>query len=113
MNPNKQQEQLIENTDGVYLVDAGAGTGKTFSITRRYMNILEDQEPEDIFLATFTRNAAEEMSDRIASETDYKASEIYNAPISTFHSHCQKILERHGFNKIGRASCRERVYTKV
>ncbi len=104
MNPNKQQEQLIENTDGVYLVDAGAGTGKTFSITRRYMNILKDQEPEDIFLATFTRNAAEEMSDRIAAETDYKASEIYNAPISTFHSHCQKILERHGFNtpkKIG------------
>lgn len=104
MNPNKQQEQLIENTEGVYLVDAGAGTGKTFSITKRYMNILENQEPEDIFLATFTRNAAEEMSDRIAAETDYKASEIYNAPISTFHSHCQKILERHGFNtpkKIG------------
>ena len=98
MNPNKQQAKLIDNTEGVYLVDAGAGTGKTFSITRRYVNILKDSRPEDIFLATFTRNAAEEMSDRIASKTDYKASKIYNAPISTFHSHCQKILERHGFN---------------
>ncbi len=104
MNPNKQQKKLIESTEGVYLVDAGAGTGKTFSITRRYLNILEDSRPEDIFLATFTRNAAEEMSDRIASESSYKASKIYNAPISTFHSHCQKILERHGFyapKKIG------------
>lgn len=98
MNPNKQQNQLIENTDGVYLVDAGAGTGKTFSITQRYVKILQDSRPEDIFLATFTRNAAEEMSERIASETDYKASEIYNAPISTFHSYCQQVLERHGFN---------------
>ena len=98
MNPNKQQGRLIDNTEGVYVVDAGAGTGKTFSITRRYVNILEGSRPEDIFLATFTRNAAEEMSDRIASKTDYKASKIYNAPISTFHSHCQNILERHGFN---------------
>lgn len=98
MNPNKQQKQLIENTEGVYLVDAGAGTGKTFSITQRYVKILQNSRPEDIFLATFTRNAAEEMSERIAAETDYKASEIYNAPISTFHSYCQKILERHGFN---------------
>lgn len=98
MNPNKQQKQLIENIDGVYLVDAGAGTGKTFSITQRYIEILKDSRPEDIFLATFTHNAAEEMSDRIAAETDYKASKIYNAPISTFHSYCQQILDRHGFD---------------
>lgn len=95
-SPNRQQERLIENTEGIYLVDAGAGTGKTFTITRRYINILEDQEPEDIFLATFTRNAADEMKERISQKADYRASEIFNAPISTFHSHCQKILERNG-----------------
>ena len=95
-SPNQQQKQLIKNTDGIYLVDAGAGTGKTFTITRRYANILEDQDPEDIFLATFTRNAADEMKERISSESSYSASKIFDAPISTFHSHCQKILERNG-----------------
>ncbi|QGA80498.1 UvrD-helicase domain-containing protein [Candidatus Nanohalobium constans] len=95
-SPNKQQKELIENTEGIYLVDAGAGTGKTFAITRRYINILEDQEPEDIFLATFTRNAADEMKERISQKSGYRASEIFDAPISTFHAHCQKILERNG-----------------
>jgi superfamily I DNA/RNA helicase len=95
-SPNKQQQKLIENTEGIYLVDAGAGTGKTFTITRRYIEILEEEEPEDIFLATFTRNAADEMKERISQESDYRASEIFDAPISTFHSHCQRILERNG-----------------
>jgi superfamily I DNA/RNA helicase len=96
-SPNEQQQELIENTDGVFLVDAGAGTGKTFTITQRYVEILNQCEPEDIFLATFTRNAADEMKERISQKADYRTSEIHNAPISTFHSHCQKILERNGY----------------
>jgi len=98
INPNTQQQKLIDNTEGLYLVNAGAGTGKTFTITHRYIEILEDVEPEDIFLATFTRNAADEMAERIVSESSYEASDIWDAPISTFHSHCQKILERNGFS---------------
>lgn len=98
MNPNSEQKKLIESTEGSFLVDAGAGTGKTFTVTERYANLLNKVEPEDIFLATFTRNAAEEMSERIAEKTDYKTSKIYNAPISTFHGYCQGLLERHGFN---------------
>ncbi len=98
INPNPQQQKLIDNTEGLYLVNAGAGTGKTFTITHRYIEILEEAEPEDIFLATFTRNAADEMAERIVSESDYQASDIWDAPISTFHSHCQKILERNGFS---------------
>jgi superfamily I DNA/RNA helicase len=97
-DPNKQQQQLIDGTDGIYLVDAGAGTGKTFTITRRYLRLLDEGfEPEQIFLCTFTRNAAEEMSERVVEKTDLDPSRIYEAPISTFHSHCQKILEKHGF----------------
>lgn len=98
ISPNRQQQKLIENTEGLYLVNAGAGTGKTFTITHRYIEILEDAEPEDIFLATFTRNAADEMAERIVAESSYQASDIWDAPISTFHSHCQKILERNGFS---------------
>ncbi len=98
MNPNSEQQKLIDSLEGLYLVDAGAGTGKTFSITERYVNLLENHEPNDILLATFTRNAAKEMSDRIADRSSYTASEIYNAPISTFHSHCQRILDSYGLD---------------
>jgi ATP-dependent helicase/nuclease subunit A len=57
-SPNPEQQELIESIDGIYKVDAGAGTGKTFTITRRYAHILEqeDVEPEDILLLTFTNN---------------------------------------------------------
>ena len=96
MNPNPEQEKLIEGLQGTYLVDAGAGTGKTFAVTRRYINLVEDVEPEDVFLGTFTRSAADEMKQRIASQTDYSASRIHEAPISTFHSYCKKVLDRHG-----------------
>lgn len=96
--PNKQQQELIESTEGIYLVDAGAGTGKTFTITRRYANIIErrDAGPEDIFLATFTNNAADQMKERIIERTDIKASRIYDAPISTFHSFAKKLIRNHG-----------------
>ncbi|QKQ98330.1 AAA family ATPase [Candidatus Nanohaloarchaea archaeon] len=98
-DPNKQQQKLIDNTDGIYLVDAGAGTGKTFTITRRYAEILDDGvEPGDILLATFTNNAADQMKERIIERTDVKASKIYDAPISTFHSFAKKILRNHGFD---------------
>ena len=97
-DPNKQQQELIDNTDGIYLVDAGAGTGKTFTITRRYAEILEKGvRPDDILLATFTTNAADQMKERIIERTDVKASKIYDAPISTFHSFAKKVLRNHGF----------------
>ena len=97
VSPNTQQKKLIQNTEGIYLADAGAGTGKTFTITRRYVNLLENGvEPEDIFLATYTRNAADEMMERIMRKSDVPEARIFDAAISTFHSHCQKILERNG-----------------
>ncbi len=98
-SPNRQQEKIIERTEGVILADAGAGTGKTFTVTHRYVNLLEKGvEPEDIFLATYTRNAADEMTERIMEEASVDSSKIFEAPISTFHSHCQNVLERHGFD---------------
>ncbi|WP_414838333.1 UvrD-helicase domain-containing protein [Candidatus Nanosalina sp. VS9-1] len=97
--PNDQQQKIIDRTEGVILADAGAGTGKTFTVTHRYVKLLEKGvEPEDIFLATYTRNAAEEMTERIMKEADVEESRIFEAPISTFHSHCQDVLERHGFD---------------
>ncbi len=98
LSPNQEQETLIKHTDGIYLVDAGAGTGKTFAVTRRYAKILEnpDIEPEDILLVTFTRNAAAEMTDRIARQSPYDPVQLQDAPISTFHGYCYQLLRRYG-----------------
>lgn len=100
IEPNDRQRELIENTEGIYLVDAGAGTGKTFTVTRRYANILDnrDVEPTDILLVTFTNNAAEEMKNKILDKSSYDLPSLREAPICTFHSYCKGIVEAYGFN---------------
>ncbi|SIR88553.1 ATP-dependent exoDNAse (exonuclease V) beta subunit (contains helicase and exonuclease domains) [Haladaptatus litoreus] len=97
--PNDQQQDLIDSIEGIHVVDAGAGTGKTFTVTRRYAGIIDqdDVEPEDVLLVTFTNNAATEMKDRIVSQCEYGMREFSDAPIQTFHSLCHDILMEHGF----------------
>lgn len=98
VTPNPEQRDLIESTDGLYIVDAGAGTGKTFTVTRRYANIVDQDgiDPSDVLLVTFTNNAAEEMRDRIVRNSEYGMRELSNAPIQTFHSLAHDILDEHG-----------------
>ncbi|MFB6217040.1 MAG: UvrD-helicase domain-containing protein, partial [Candidatus Aenigmatarchaeota archaeon] len=101
-DPNEKQEEIIENTEGIYLVDAGPGTGKTSTITRRYIHLLEeDTEPEDILLITFTRNAADQMKEKIIDSSGYDQSKLREAPINTFHGHCKRILDEYGFEAPG------------
>ena len=96
--PNPEQRDLISSLDGLYLVDAGAGTGKTFTVTRRYANIVGQDEidPADVLLVTFTNNAAEEMRDRIVRQSEYGMRALADAPIQTFHSLAHDILTEHG-----------------
>ena len=98
VDPNREQRELIEATDGLYLVDAGAGTGKTFTVTRRYANIVAQDgvDPEDVLLVTFTNNAAEEMRERIVRHSEYGMRELANAPIQTFHSLSHDLLDEYG-----------------
>jgi ATP-dependent helicase/nuclease subunit A len=100
IGPNPKQQELIENTEGCYLVDAGPGTGKTFTITRRYAEIVEQDgvDPDDVLLITFTRSAATEMRDRIITHCQYGVREMQDAPIQTFHSLCNDILREYGFD---------------
>lgn len=101
MNPEPvaAQNELINKTEGIYIVDAGAGTGKTFSITRRYANLLrKGQAPGDIFLATFTENAATNMKEEIINHCSYDLSELRDAPISTFHGFCRRLILRDGLD---------------
>ncbi len=97
--PNDQQQNLIDSKHGIHVVDAGAGTGKTFTVTRRYAEIVNqnDVEPDDVLLVTFTNNAATEMKDRIVAHCDYGMRELSDAPIQTFHSLCHDILMEYGF----------------
>ncbi|WP_373190121.1 UvrD-helicase domain-containing protein [Halolamina sp.] len=99
LTPNEQQQKLIDATGGMHVVDAGAGTGKTFAVTRRYANLLRqpETEPEDVLLVTFTNNAAAEMKERVVANCDYSMSALRDAPINTFHGHCHELLLQDGF----------------
>ena len=64
---NPSQSEISNKLEGMIVVDAGPGTGKTHTIVDRFINILskEDVDPKDVWLLTFTRNAASEMEERI------------------------------------------------
>ncbi|MDR0523568.1 MAG: UvrD-helicase domain-containing protein [Candidatus Methanoplasma sp.] len=64
---NPSQRRIAEALDGMVVVDAGPGTGKTHTIVDRYMNIIsrDGVSASDVLLLTFTRNAAAEMEERI------------------------------------------------
>ncbi|HMS65032.1 MAG TPA: UvrD-helicase domain-containing protein [Ignavibacteria bacterium] len=93
------QDELINSTEGIYLVDAGAGTGKTYSIVKRYEKIIDKEtNPEDILLITFTNNAAEQMKEEVIIKLKDRIgiSKLLEAPIMTFHSFCSKLLKTYG-----------------
>lgn len=100
------QDKIINSTEGIYLIDAGAGTGKTYTLVKRYLKILEKGvKPSDILLVTFTVKAANEMKTRVMNEAENSGviskigfREFIDAPIMTFHSFCSKILKLYGRN---------------
>ena len=66
---NAEQRRVIAHVDGPLLVIAGPGSGKTFSLVLRAINLLltERAKPSELMLCTFTEKAAYELQDRIAS----------------------------------------------
>ena len=96
------QDILAENLEGIYLVDAGAGTGKTHTIIRRYRNLIDKGvDPKEILMITFTRNAADQMRDEVISKIssdDYTITDFLEAPIMNFHSYCSRLIKKSGTN---------------
>ena len=64
---NPQQYEVVSQADGHALVLAGAGSGKTRTITYRVAYLIENAlaKPEEILLMTFTNKAAKEMLSRV------------------------------------------------
>ena len=90
---NPKQKEAVLHTDGPLLVLAGAGAGKTKTITHRIVNLIDQGTlPEEILAVTFTNKAAKEMRERVekAITMNRSATEPYienRIPfISTFHS---------------------------
>src|SRR4028118_856798 len=90
---NAQQREAFLHTKGAALVLAGAGSGKTTVLLRRIARLLsEGVLAERIFVTTFTKRAAQEMSERLAVLVGEEAAK--GLWIGTFHAHCLRILKK-------------------
>ena len=94
---NDKQLEAAETIEGPVLVLAGAGSGKTSTLTKRiaYM-IAEGISPFNILAVTFTNKAAKEMKERISHllETAFEGAVPAMPMVGTFHSVCLNILHR-------------------
>ena len=90
---NKEQREAVLTTEGPLLILAGAGSGKTSTMTHRIAHLIKDEgvEPWQILAVTFTNKAAGEMRERVESLLDGPV----NMWILTFHAACLRILRRH------------------
>ena len=91
---NPQQHAAVTAPPGPLLVIAGAGSGKTRTLTYRVAYLLENGvDPRNILLLTFTNKAARQMLDRVANLLPVDASGLWGG---TFHSIGNRMLRRHG-----------------
>lgn len=90
---NKAQREAVLALEGPVLILAGAGTGKTRTVTRRMSALLENGvKAENVLAVTFTNKSAAEMAERVIGMVGRKRGEALT--VCTFHSLCLRILKR-------------------
>jgi DNA helicase-2/ATP-dependent DNA helicase PcrA len=95
---NPSQLEAVNFTQGPLLVIAGAGSGKTRTLTYRVARLVEEGiSPGSILLLTFTRKAAQEMLKRATELLDERCKRVAGG---TFHSFAYAILRKYAF-KVG------------
>ena len=95
---NGAQKAAVAYTDGPLLVLAGAGSGKTKTLTHRIAYLLTHERvwPNEILAVTFTNKAAREMRERLAALIDQPNTRQFMPWMGTFHGICVRILRRDG-----------------
>ncbi len=90
---NKMQNEAIKHLDGPLLILAGAGSGKTSTLTARIANIINSgkAKPYEVLAITFTNKAAREMRSRIESNIKTDTSDMW---VMTFHAMCSRMLRQ-------------------
>ena len=89
---NPMQRKAATTLDGPVLILAGAGSGKTRTITYRIANLIQQGvKPWKILALTFTNKAAREMQSRVERLVGGEATDMW---LGTFHSVCVRILRR-------------------
>src|SRR3954467_1829422 len=91
---NEQQLAAVTASPGPLLVIAGAGSGKTRTLTYRVAYLLENGvDPRNVLLLTFPNRAARQVLERVANLLPVDASGLWGG---TFHSIGNRMLRRHG-----------------
>ncbi len=92
---NKAQQEAVETLSGPILILAGAGSGKTKTLTHRIANLIQNGvRPEEILAVTFTNKAAREMRERLWKLVGGTGEVSWNFMpyMGTFHGICVKLL---------------------
>lgn len=96
---NPEQRRAVEHETGPLLILAGAGSGKTKTLTHRIAYLISEHKvwPSRILAVTFTNKAAREMRQRLALLLDEDADDRRFMPwMGTFHSICVRLLRMDG-----------------
>lgn len=96
---NPAQKQAVLTTTGPVLILAGAGSGKTKTLTHRIAHLIKHEGvwPNEILAVTFTNKAAKEMRERLGILLEQNAGARHFMPwMGTFHSVCVRLLRIDG-----------------
>lgn len=98
VKPTAEQKRVINAKRGLIVVNAAAGCGKTFALTKRIVKLIQDGVlPEKILAITFTNKAADELKERVWKECSNVGIEIdkNKLNINTFNGFGFGIIKEH------------------
>lgn len=90
--PDKSQDRAVAHRDSPYLLQAGPGTGKTRTLIKRIVALIEDGvDPASILVLTFSNRAAGELSERLEHAVPEGAAKVW---VGTFHAFGLNVVRR-------------------